>query len=91
MFLPENFMIFLNSASFAAALVFYQPGVCTHTRKARARNILKSSEKNTIFNEHPVAITENEFFNVTDTLIPDLFHFTVETNKRILAIINIYL
>ena len=35
-------------------------GVCTHTdtkgkqRKARVRNVLKSSEKNTIFNEHPV-------------------------------------
>ena len=41
-------MIFLNSASSAAALVFYLPGVCTHTdtegkqRKARVRNILKS-------------------------------------------------
>ena len=53
-------MIFLNSASTAAALVFYLPGVCTHTdtegkqRKARVRNSLKYSEKNTIFNEHPV-------------------------------------
>ena len=53
-------MIFLNSASSAAALVFYLPGVCTHIdtegkqRKVRVRNILKSSEKNTIFNEHPV-------------------------------------
>ena len=52
-------MIFLNSASSATALVFYLSGVCTHTdaegkqRKARVRNILKSSEKNTIFNEHP--------------------------------------
>ena len=53
-------MIFLNSASSASALVFYLPGVCTHTdtegkqRKARVRNILEKSEKNTIFNEHPV-------------------------------------
>ena len=53
-------MIFLNSASSAAALEFYLPGVCTHTdtggkqRKVRGRNNLKSSEKNTIFNEHPV-------------------------------------
>ena len=53
-------MIFLNSVSSAAALVFYLPGVCTHTdtkgkqRKARVRNILKSSEINTIFDEHPV-------------------------------------
>ena len=44
-------MIFLNSASSAAALVFYLPGVCTHTdtegkqRKTRVRNILKSLEK----------------------------------------------
>ena len=54
-------MIFLNSAGSAAALVFYLPGVCTHTdtegkqRKPRVWNILKSSEKNTIFNEHPVS------------------------------------
>ena len=46
-----TFCEFLNSACFAAALVFYQPGVCTHTetkgkqRKANVRNILKSSEK----------------------------------------------
>ena len=46
-------VFFLNSASSAAALVFYLPGVCTHTdtkgkkRRARVRNILKSSEKNT--------------------------------------------
>ena len=44
-------MIFLNSASSAAALVFYLPGVYTQTdtegkqRKARVRNILKYSEK----------------------------------------------
>ena len=45
-------VIFLNSASSAAALVFYLPGVCTHTdaaegrqRKARVRNIFKNSEK----------------------------------------------
>ena len=53
-------MLFLNSACSAAVLVFYLPVVCTHTdtegkqRKARVRNILKSSEKNTIFNEHHV-------------------------------------
>ena len=44
-------MIFLNSVSSAAALVFYLPGVCTHThtkgkqRKTRVRNTLKSLEK----------------------------------------------
>ena len=44
-------MIFLNSLSSAVTLVFYLPGVCTHTetqgkqRKTRVRNILKSLEK----------------------------------------------
>ena len=44
-------MIFLNSAISAAALVFYLPGVCTHTdtkgkqRKARVRNVFKKLEK----------------------------------------------
>ena len=44
-------MIFINSASSPATLVFYLTGVCTHTdtkgkqRKARVWNILKSSEK----------------------------------------------
>ena len=51
MFFPLNIVIFLNSASSAAALVFYLPGVCTHTdtegkqRKARVWNILKPSER----------------------------------------------
>ena len=58
----SSFFIFLNSASSAAALVFYLPGVCTHNdtdgkqRKARVRNIFKNSEKNTILNEHPVYV-----------------------------------
>ena len=30
-FFPSNVVIFLNSASSAAALLFYLPGVCTHT------------------------------------------------------------
>ena len=53
-FFPENFVIFLNSVSSAEALVFYLPGVCTHTdtegkqRWARVRNILKSLEKRNI-------------------------------------------
>ena len=44
-------MIFLNSASSAAALVFYLPCVCRHTdtegkqRKFGVRNILKFSQK----------------------------------------------
>ena len=46
-----NLEIFLSSVSSAAALVYYLPGVCSHTdtegkqRNARVRNILKSSEK----------------------------------------------
>ena len=45
---PKNFLNFLNSASSAEALVFYLPGVCTHSddegkqRKAKVQNILKS-------------------------------------------------
>ena len=59
-FFSSNVVIFLNSASSAAALVYYLPGVYTHTdtngkqRKTRVRNILKSLDKNTIFNKHPV-------------------------------------
>ena len=62
-FFSLNFLIFLNSASSAAVMVFYLPGMCTHTdtegkqRKTRVRNILKSSEKNTIFNELHVGWT----------------------------------
>ena len=60
-----KFLIFLNSANYPASLVFYLPSVCKHTdtegkqRKARVRNILISSEKNTIFNEHPVVYFSN--------------------------------
>ena len=45
------FFIFLNSASSATALVFYLPGVCTHTdaegkqREGRVRNICKFLKK----------------------------------------------
>ena len=48
---PYFFFNFLNSASSAAALVFYLPGVCTHTdieRKQSLENILKSSKKHNI-------------------------------------------
>ena len=52
-------MIFLNSASSAAALVFDLP-VCTQTDtegepgEARVRNIFQNLKKNTISSEHPV-------------------------------------
>ena len=63
-FFSENFVIFLNFASSAAALVFYLPGVCTHTDtegkqgKVRVWNIFRNSEKNTILNEHPVCMAQ---------------------------------
>ena len=55
-------MIFLNSVSFAAALVFYLPCVCTHTNaegkteKGQSPEYFKFVEKNTIYIEHPVAV-----------------------------------
>ena len=52
-FFPYIFGIFLNSASSAAALVFYLPCECTHTDTEGKQRKAKSS-KNTIFNEHPV-------------------------------------
>ena len=55
-FFPKNFLLFLYSASFAAALVFYLPGVCTHTdtKGKQSPEYFKIFEKNTIFNEHLV-------------------------------------
>ena len=53
-------MIFLNSASSAAALAFHLPGVCTptdtegKTEKGQSQEYFKILKKNTIFNEHPV-------------------------------------
>ena len=69
-FFSKKFMIFLNSASSAAALVFYLLGVCTHTDtegKQSPEYILKSSKK-TIFNKHPVS------YHIAGALIcnPDL-------------------
>ena len=56
-FFTKSFVIFLNSASSAAALVFHLPGVCTHTDtegKQRKAGIFLKVGKNTIFNEDPV-------------------------------------
>ena len=59
-FFPLNFVIFLNSASSATALVFYLPGVCTHTdtEGKQSPEYFKIFGKNTIFNEHPVVPCE---------------------------------
>ena len=59
MFFPLNVVIFLNSSSSTAALVFYLPGVCTHTdtvgkQRNTSLEYFKILRKNTIFNEHPV-------------------------------------
>ena len=56
---PLVFVIFLNSASSAAALVFYLPGVCVHTltpreNRERPESGIFKNFKNTIFNKHPV-------------------------------------
>ena len=68
---------FLNSASSAAALVFYLPGVCTHIdtegkqRKTRAvRNILKSLEKtqhlmNTLYQSIMLTLNHSLIFKLS--------------------------
>ena len=69
-------MIFLNSANSAAALVFYLPGVCTHTdtegkqRKTRVRNILKSLEKtqhlmNTLYQSIMLTLNHSLIFKLS--------------------------
>ena len=56
-----KFCDFSELCQFCCSAGVLPAGVCTHTDtkgkqgKARVRKILKSSEKNTIFNEHPVA------------------------------------
>ena len=42
-FFPLDFVIFLNSASSAAALVFYLPGVCVHTLTPRENREMQES------------------------------------------------
>ena len=71
-------MIFLNSASSAAALVFYLPGVCTHTepRENRVQNIFKNSEKtqylmNTLYNPNKGGFVSKE---------TKVFHVYIEIN-----------
>ena len=49
-FFPKNFVIFLNSAISPAALVFYLPGVCTHTDNERGQ----SSEYFKIIKKHNI-------------------------------------
>ena len=73
-------MIFLNSASSAAALVFYLPMVCVHTltpkktEKGKSPEYFKIFEKNTIFNEHPVAPSNDK----TKALKKGPFHCSIK-------------
>ena len=61
MFFPSNFVIFLNSASSAATLVFYLP---EKTEKGQSLEYLKKNEKNTIFNEQPVQRSPKWLLNI---------------------------
>ena len=89
-FFPENFAIILNYAISAAALVFYLPGLCTHTdtegkqRNARVLNILKSLEKNTILNEHPVIVTVICNRNSNNILILQYLEFLLHITVTII-------
>ena len=87
-------MIFLNSASSAAAPVFYLPGMCTHTdtegkeRKVRVRNILKFWEKtqylmNTLYQTD----TRHWTGKVKDTS-SQKYPFLFSTNKNKLKLCN---
>ena len=69
-FFPYNFVIFLNSASFAAALVFYLSGMYPQTdtegkqRIARVQNIVKSSEKTPCISKSRIFIFQIEDFYI---------------------------
>ena len=76
-----NYCVFSLKFCDFSELVFYLPGVCTHTdtegkhRKYRVRNILKYPKKNTIFNEHPVGsvlLINALKFTVSERLIQNL-------------------
>ena len=62
-FFSSNVVIFLNSASSAAAMVFYLPGVCTHTdtEVKQSSEYFKQFGEYTIFNEHPVIDNDHLF------------------------------
>ena len=68
--------------------MFYLPGVCIQTdtkgkqRKARVRNILKSLDKNTIFNEHPVPS-----FNTSSLLNSSIVEMAEIVPKYLIAIL----
>ena len=84
------FVNFLNSASSAAALVFYLPGVCKHPdterkqRKARVQNILKSLKKQYLMK------TLLLFFSYLD-FITFLFFLLYLLKARIFYNIHMYL
>ena len=69
-FFPLNFVIFLNSATSAAALVFYLPGVCTHTdNEGRPESgIFFKIRKKTQYLMNTLYISYN-FFSINSTTI----------------------
>ena len=71
--------------------------MCTHTDtegkqgKARVRYILKNSEKNTIFNEHPVSLGRIDFYPQSNLIIirtylrTEMLSLEVVPKKKMLA------
>ena len=90
-------MIFLNSVSSAAALVYYLPtGVCTHTdtEGKQSQEYFKIFGKNTIFNEHPVELGREyaewiSIFNSTynNYKSPNMTTFMID--KSFIKVLNI--
>ena len=77
-------MIFLNSASSAAAMVFYLPGVCTYsaTEGKQSPEYFLIIGKNTIFNEHPVYKKVYEIMITSLTTGNPLFYITSNYQAR---------
>ena len=73
-------MIFLDSVSSAVALVFYLPGVGTHTdtEGKQSPENFKIFGKNTIFNEHPVSDEWEADYQLGDLERLHLLHEYIE-------------
>ena len=82
-------MIFLNSGSSAAALVFYQPfsgpSMKSSVHTKRVQNIFQKFGKNTIFDEHPVAkMLEIQKYRDATCLLNTLVPLADYTDRRTL-------
>ena len=98
-FFPENFVIF-SELPVLLQLWCSTCLVCVHTltpRENRVRNIFKNSEKNTIFNEHPVHSLQSiliskylqipvcSFYRTTthqNVLYPRPLHYTKKNSQK---------